>query len=329
MLYPLKFHPIYKKRIWGGQELKQHYGKSKAPEMCGESWEISCLPDNISVVANGYLSGNNIQELTEVYMGELVGDAVYEKFGCDFPLLIKLIDANSDLSFQVHPNNDYAFEHHRAYGKSELWYILAARPHASLVSGFNRQVSPEIFSDTLLSGNIESIVNRVMVKPGDVFYMPAGRIHTIGKGIVLAEIQQSSDITYRVWDYDRTDENGNTRELHLQQAAEVLDYTAITHPKTTYTKQPDASSPIIHTPHFACNIVCLLNTLQRDYAHIESFVVLICSVGVCQIECQGESYRLAKGETMLIPAVITEINMVPDGYAEMLEVYLDTQTDMQ
>jgi len=323
MLYPLKFRPIYKQRIWGGNLLASQFNKIGAPMNCGESWEIVCLPDNISVVENGFLKGNNLQELIEVYMGDLVGDKVYETYGLGFPLLIKLIDAADNLSFQVHPNDDYASKNLQSYGKSELWYILHANQGAELVSGFNRTTSGNEVLEKIMNNSISEIIHCENVKQGEVYYIPAGRIHSIGKGIVLAEIQQSSDITYRIWDFDRTDSNGNKRELHIDNAIEVLDFAAVTDAKTKFTKLPDSSSKIIETPHFSCNVVCLLNILERDYANIDSFVVVICTVGVINFYCNGEKYKLQIGETSLIPAEINEIRYEPEGYAEFLEIIIN------
>ncbi|MBP7463399.1 MAG: class I mannose-6-phosphate isomerase [Bacteroidales bacterium] len=324
MLYPLKFKPIYKKRIWGGKQLRNMLHKTGAPDACGESWEISAVEGSVSIVSNGYLAGNNLTELVEIYMGDLVGDKVYEVFGDNFPLLIKWIDAADDLSYQVHPDDEYAFARHQAPGKNELWYIMHCDEGASLVSGFKSTITREEFLNNLKLGLLPEIVNHVSVSQGDVVHIPSGRIHSIGKGIVLAEIQQSSDITYRVWDFDRPDKDGKLRELHLEDALNVLDYSKLSHPLTPCNKKPDCATPVIETNYFSCNMVTVLNILERDYGIINSFVILICVTGAVHLNCIGENYPLQRGETILIPAEIKEITMEADGYAEILEVYINT-----
>lgn len=322
MLYPLKFRPIYKQRIWGGNRLASLFNKKSAPANCGESWEISGLPENISVVTNGYLKGNNLQELIEVYMGDLVGEKVFDTFGLDFPLLIKLIDATEDLSFQVHPGDDYAAENLESYGKSELWYVLHAAEGAKLVSGFNRTITRETLLEKIGNHSLPEVACYENAQYGDVFYIPAGRMHSLGKNIVLAEIQQASDITYRIWDFDRFDANGKKRELHIEQALDVLDFSKTVDPRTLYSKLPDKGSSIITTPHFSCNIVCLFNNLERSYVDKDSFVVIICVLGEVNLHYNNEKYNLKKGETILIPAEISDITYEPDGYTEFLEIFV-------
>src|SRR3972149_1007896 len=196
-LYPLKFKPIFKDKIWGGDKIKTLLNKDFSPlPNCGESWEISGVQDEISVVSNGFLIGNNLQELIEIYMGDLVGDQVYQKYGIEFPLLIKFIDAHDDLSIQVHPNDKLAMQRHNAYGKTEMWYIIDADRGAKLISGFNTEVTKDAYIKHLENNTLNLILNYEEVKAGDVFFMPAGRVHAIGKGILLTEIQQTSDITY-------------------------------------------------------------------------------------------------------------------------------------
>jgi mannose-6-phosphate isomerase len=200
-LYPLKFTPVFKDKIWGGDKLKTILNKdfSDLPN-CGESWEISAVQDDISVVSNGFLKGNNLEELIEVYMGDLVGEKVWEKFGCECPLLIKFIDANDNLSIQVHPNDELSAERHDAYGKTEMWYVVQADPGARLISGFSGKINKAEYLKYLGNGHLEDILNYEEVSAGDVFFIPAGRVHAIGKGIVVAEIQQTSDVTYRIFD---------------------------------------------------------------------------------------------------------------------------------
>jgi len=223
-LYPLKFTPIYKDKIWGGNKIKSVLNKDFGGlPNCGESWELSGVDGNVSVVSNGYLAGNTLEELLEVYMGDLAGDEVYEHFGNEFPLLIKFIDANDDLSIQVHPNDEMAAERHNSYGKTEMWYVLQADKGSKLQSGFNQQVDQEKYLEKLEKTELTDILNFEEVTAGDVFFIPAGRVHAIGRGILLAEIQQTSDITYRIYDYDRRDDKGNPRELHTDLALDAID----------------------------------------------------------------------------------------------------------
>ena len=213
-LYPLKFKPRYYDKIWGGQKLKTALNKDfgKLPN-CGESWELSGVSGNISEVSNGFLAGNNLEELIEVYMGDLVGDKVFDRFSVEFPLLIKFIDANDDLSVQVHPDDKLSKERHGAYGKTEMWYVLQADKGAKLNCGFNQPITKETYLTKLENKEIMDVLNFVEVEPGDVFFMPAGRVHAIGKGIMVAEIQQTSDVTYRIYDYDRVDAKGQGRVI--------------------------------------------------------------------------------------------------------------------
>ena len=234
-LYPLKFTPICKDKIWGGNKLNEILNK-EYPELpnCGESWEISGVQDEVSVVSNGFLKGNSLEELIEVYMGDLVGEKVYEKFGIEFPLLVKFIDANDNLSIQVHPNDELSMERHDAFGKTEMWYVVQADPGAKLISGFNRKIDKEGYLKYFKNGQLEEILNYEEVKAGDVFFIPAGRVHAIGKGIVVAEIQQTSDVTYRIYDFNRVDDQGNPRELHTDLAIDAIAYEYEANYRTDY-----------------------------------------------------------------------------------------------
>jgi len=226
-LYPIKFQPILKDKIWGGPRLKDILNKSTESDKCGESWEISSVQGNLSIVRNGFLTGNNLQELIEVYMGDLVGDKIYSLFGIEFPLLIKFIDANDILSVQVHPDDELARVRHDAYGKTEMWYIIDAEENAELIAGFNRDLNRETYIRHLQGKTLKEILNFEKVRKGDVFFTPAGRVHAVGAGILLAEIQQTSDITYRIYDWERVDDKGNPRELHTELALDALDFKFI------------------------------------------------------------------------------------------------------
>jgi len=218
-LYPLKFKTIFKDKIWGGQKIKTYLHKDFSPlPNCGETWEISGVKSDVSVVNGGALDGETLADLLEQFKGELVGEKVYAHFGNIFPLLVKFIDANDDLSIQVHPNDELAKKRHNSFGKTEMWYVIESDPGSTLISGFNKEMTQQEYLDKLNSGHIMDILNRENANAGDVFFLPAGRVHTIGKGLLVAEIQQTSDITYRIYDFDRVDANGHKRELHTQEA---------------------------------------------------------------------------------------------------------------
>lgn len=322
MLYPLKFKPILKEKIWGGSMLHSALNKgSKEMTNCGESWEISGIQGDLSEVANGLLEGNNIQELLEVYMTELVGEKVYEKFGDEFPLLIKFIDANHDLSIQVHPNDQIAKEKHDAYGKTEMWYVLEANKDAKLITGFKKKINKSNFNEIVEGGNLEEFLNYEIVKAGDVFHIPSGRVHAIGAGILLVEIQQTSDVTYRIFDYNRKDKDGNDRELHLDLAAEAIDFEVEENYRTEYLALPNIESKIIHCEYFKTNILDFDKEIHKNYDFIDSFVIYICLKGSFAIQHNEKSLEIIKGETVLIPAEIKLLNLIPNPEAVILEVY--------
>jgi len=223
-LYPIRFSPIYKEKIWGGSRLKTILNKKITSDKIGESWEISAVQDNISLVENGFLEGNTLEEIISIYMGELVGEKIYEKFGIEFPLLFKFIDANDKLSIQVHPDNDLAKQRHQAYGKTEMWYVINAENDAEIIVGFNKEIDKYQYTKAVKENTLIKLLNKEKVKKSDAFYIPSGRVHAIGKGVLLAEIQQTSDITYRIYDWDRKDANGQERELHTEWALDAIDY---------------------------------------------------------------------------------------------------------
>ncbi|MFP4664218.1 MAG: type I phosphomannose isomerase catalytic subunit [Bacteroidales bacterium] len=322
-LYPMKFEPIYKTKIWGGEKLKTILNKTDAPENAGESWEISAVQDNISVLANGFLKGNNLQELIEIYMGDLLGPQVYDKFGNEFPLLIKFIDANDNLSVQVHPGDETARKRHNAYGKTEMWYVIQADPGSELISGFNQEISKEEFVARLNDNRIVEVLNFTEVKAGDVFFIPAGRIHATGKGILFAEIQQTSDITYRVYDWDRKDKQGKGRELHTELARDVIDYSPVDKARTDYRDEMDKPVRIISSEHFVSNYIHLETNMTKSYVSCNSFVVLICVKGKLKLKWEHGSISMEKGETVLLPYELMEVSFVPESESILLETYID------
>lgn len=322
-LYPLKFKPIYKPLIWGGEKLRTLLDKTDAPESTGESWEISAVKDNVSVVANGFLAGNPLDELIEVYMGDLVGDRVFEKFNTEFPVLIKFIHANDNLSVQVHPDDEYAMKYHGENGKTEMWYIIDAEEGAELISGFRHDVDRQVFMKHLENGKLTALLNYEAVKAGDVFFMPARRVHAINKGIVLAEIQQTSDMTYRIYDYERTDKLGNQRELHLDHALEVMDYKKRDDIRTKYDRIPNQTVNLADCPYFTTGLIEFDKPVDKDFGLIDSFVAYICTEGSLLVNYKGgEAVPLKKGETMLIPAALDEISLIPEQPSTLLEVYM-------
>ncbi|HNX54471.1 MAG TPA: mannose-6-phosphate isomerase [Prolixibacteraceae bacterium] len=324
-LYPLKFAPIYKDKIWGGDKIKSILDKDygNLPN-CGESWELSGVEGNVSVVTNGYLAGNDLNELIEIYMGDLVGENIYEHFGNEFPLLIKFIDANDDLSIQVHPDDEMAAERHNSYGKTEMWYVIQADKGAKLQSGFNQEVDQDLYLEKLEAVQLPDILNFEEVTSGDVFFIPAGRVHAIGKGILLAEIQQTSDITYRIYDYDRRDDKGNTRELHTDLALDAIDYTVFPEYKSKYDTKVNESVELASCKYFTTNVLELNRSVEKDYNKLDSFVVYICLDGEVSIETEAGNESVKLGETILLPAAIESVTLKPlSDKAKLLEVYIE------
>ncbi len=323
-LYPLKFKTIFKDKIWGGSKIKTYLNKDfgSLPN-CGETWEISGVKGNVSVVANGTLKDQTLADIIITYKESLLGKHVYERFGEEFPLLIKFIDANEDLSIQVHPNDELAKIRHNSFGKTEMWYVLQADEGATLISGFSQKVNENSYLEKLNSGNINDILNKESVKAGDVFFLPAGRVHTIGKGLLIAEIQQTSDITYRIYDFDRVDDKGQKRELHTQQALAAIDYNVYSNYKSEYAKAANQASEIVSCEYFKTNFIELSETVKRNYEHLDTFKILICVDGSFELIANNESININLGECVLIPASIKEIELKTEAGAKILETYID------
>ncbi len=321
--YPLKFEPILKEKIWGGKKLNTILGKHSIKDNIGESWEISDVDKDISIVANGSLKGKTLQELIVAYTTGLMGQRVYQKFGDKFPLLIKYIDAKKDLSIQLHPNNDLAKQRHNSFGKTEMWYVMQADKNAKLIVGFNRDLKKEEYLKHLNLKTLTKILNIDIVDKGDVYFIPTGRVHAIGAGVLLAEIQQTSDITYRIYDWDRKDDYGKYRELHTEYALDALDLSSKSSYKTTYTKKLNKSNKIVDCQYFTTNILNVNNELIINNSDKDSFVIYMCVSGDgVQFTSNGFEENLNYGETILVPANLKMFKLIPKGETELLEVYI-------
>ena len=320
--YPIKFTPISKYRLWGGNKLKTILNKPFQEENIGESWEISDVENDESIVANGDLAGKTLRELISEYKSDFVGKNVYDSFGEKFPLLIKFIDAKTPLSIQVHPSDELAKERHNSFGKNEMWYVLDADESSEIIVGFNKQISKEQYLETLETGNILSVLNAEKTSAGDAFNIPTGRVHAIGAGIMLAEIQQTSDVTYRIYDYDRVDKTtGEKRELHTELAKDAIDFSIHDKYKTVYSSEENKTNELIHTPYFKTNIINFSSPLSKDYEQLDSFVIYICTKGKLKIKTSNNSYSFNKGESIIIPASLNNLELIPHEQSEILEVY--------
>lgn len=321
-LYPLKFTPISKYRIWGGNKLNTELNKGFNAENIGESWEISDVEGDETKTANGPLIGKILKELINEYKGDFVGNAVYEKFGNEFPLLIKFIDAKTPLSIQVHPSDEIAKQRHNSFGKNEMWYVMQADENAELIVGFDSELNKSTYQEYLNANKVLEVMHHEKVQKGDTFYIPTGRVHAIGAGVLLAEIQQTSDITYRIYDYDRVDkQTGKKRDLHNDLALDVIDFEVQDNYKTDYLKELNTSNKLVHSPYFKTNYLKVRGTLAKNYTNIDSFVIYICVSGLINIVENEVTYTLKKGETLLIPALIQNIELKAEEESEVLEVY--------
>lgn len=325
-LYPLKFKPVLKDKIWGGGKIKSVLGIDFAPlPNCGEAWVLSGVEGNQTGIANGFLAGNELNELVEIYMGDLVGDPVYERFGDEFPILVKFIDAADYLSIQVHPDDELAARRNSGYGKSEMWYIIAADPGSELICGFSKKVDRQTYLEHLKNNTLREILNAEKVEAGDVFYIPAGRVHALGPGTFLAEIQQTSDTTYRIYDWGRVDSNGNSRELHIEEALDAIDFNLYDDYKTKYSPKKNGSANLVTSPFFTTNLIQCDKAMSKDYSELESFVIYVCAEGAVTLIHNGETepqVSLSQGEALLIPASIDRVDIVPSSPSKILEVYI-------
>jgi mannose-6-phosphate isomerase len=322
-LYPLKFKTIFKDKIWGGEKIKTVLGKDFSPlPNCGETWEVSGVKGDISVVAEGELAGKALTDLLEEYKGELAGNKVFEKFGTEFPLLIKFIDANDDLSIQVHPNDELAKKRHNSFGKTEMWYVLQADPGSTLISGFNQQVDEKLYLEKLNSSKLSDILNKEEVQKGDIFFLPAGRVHTIGKGLLIAEIQQTSDITYRIYDFDRVDDKGQKRDLHTEEALAAIDYKVYPEYRSVYPHKKNEAVEAVTSPYFKTNVLEYTENTTRDYTNLDSFVIHVCVDGAYDLIGNNQKYHVKKGDCVLVPNAIKNVQLETATGFKILETFV-------
>jgi mannose-6-phosphate isomerase len=320
---PLKFEPILKTIVWGGEKIAPYKGIETSQQHIGESWELSGVAGNESVVAEGPLKGKTISQLVKEYKGELVGEHVYANTGDEFPLLIKFIDAQSDLSIQVHPNDELAAARHNgSKGKTEMWYVVAADEGAHLLAGLTEKITPQQYAAKVADGTITGVLARYDVHPGDVFFLPAGRIHAICGGCFIAEIQQTSNITYRIYDYGRLGLDGKPREVHTELAKDAIDYTVYPDYRTHYSPLQDEEQEVVSCQYFTTSIYDLTLPFAKDLSAVDSFLVVMCLEGSGSLEVDGEETEVHQGETVLIPATADDVCFIPDGAMKVLTSYI-------
>ena len=319
-LYPIKFTPILKDKIWGGQKLKTILNKNSDLPNVGESWELSDVEGDTSIVCNGSLKGQSLKQLLDTYKEDLIGLQNYRIFQNKFPLLIKFIDAKEDLSIQLHPNDELAAKRHNSFGKTEMWYVFQADKDSNLIVGFNQEMTPEKYLKHLNDKTLTKILNFDKVKEGDTYFVEVGRVHAIGAGVMVAEIQQTSDITYRVYDWDRVDGDGNERELHNDLAIEAFDFDMPDNFRITYDKTPNQSNEMVSCPYFTTNYLKINQTLKKVNKH-DSFIIYMCVDGEAEIITEGFSESIKKGETILLPAAIENYEICSKNVT-LLEVYV-------
>jgi mannose-6-phosphate isomerase len=322
-LYPFKFKTIFKDKIWGGEKIKTVLNKDFSPlPNCGETWEISGVKSDVSVIANGPLHGTSLANLLATEKENLVGKEVYERFGNEFPLLVKFIDANDDLSIQVHPDDELAKKRHNSFGKTEMWYVIEADKGSSLISGFNQKIDEASYLEKFNTGHLIDILNKEVAKADDVFFLPAGRVHTIGKGLLIAEIQQTSDITYRIYDFDRVDDKGNKRELHVEQALAAIDYQYYNNYKTQYEPQKNESVELVNCQYFTTNVLDFTKNAVKDYSDLDSFIIHVCLQGSYILKYGIEELPVNMGDCVLLPATTKKVELVTNTGFKILESYI-------
>lgn len=326
MFYPLKFEPNLHPVIWGGHQLRPYKGLEPSDEPIGESWEVSAVPSSTSVVSNGIWKGKDLISLINAYPEEILGKAVNRKYHGQLPLLVKFIDAERDLSIQVHPNDDMAQRLHGKMGKSEMWYIIKADEGAHLYAGFKQNITPYEYQKRVEDGTITEVLADHQVKAGDVFYLPAGRVHAICGGILLAEVQQSSDVTYRIFDYNRPGMDGKPRELHTALASQALNFHVEPNYRTEYADAANKAVQVIETPYFDVRVMEVSRPFHRDLRKYESFIITMCIEGDCKIRVRstGDEILLTQGNSTLIPAAIADYDIIPlNNKTRILDAFID------
>ena len=314
------FEPLLKQTLWGGDKIIPFKQLNASQDHVGESWEISGVSGSETIVANGPQKGKSLNQLVREQKGLLVGQENYERFGDEFPLLIKFIDAQKDLSIQVHPNDEVAHRQGKPRGKTEMWYVFPSAPGAFLYNGLKQQITPEQYKAMVENDTITDALARYEVSEGDVFFIPAGRIHAIGSGSFVAEIQQTSDVTYRIYDYKRKDKNGNYRELHTKEAAESIDYHVLPDYRTAYELKQNEGVQVVSCPYFTTAVYDLTEPMTLDYTELDSFVILIAVKGEGKLICEGEEMPFHMGDTVLLPATTKEVKV--EGTVKFLETYV-------
>lgn len=322
VLYPLKFKPIFKDKIWGGRKIKEQLGLDfgSLPN-CGEVWLLSGLWDEQSEVANGDFKGDEINDLVETFMGDLVGESVFDKYGEQFPLLLKIIDANDWLSVQVHPDDELAEKRGIGNGKTEMWYVMHADRDAELVMGFNREMTRMDYVKVMKNNTLREVLNYEKVEAGDVFFIPAGRVHALGPDIMVAEIQQTSDTTYRIYDWDRINEAGMSRELHIPQSVEAIDFAIPDQYKIEVQDVMNKTVPVVDCQYFVTNLLQLQGEMEKDYSNLDSFVILLCTEGIFSLVWENGAVFVKQGECVLIPNIVKKVSIRAERYCKLLEVY--------
>lgn len=322
-MYPYLFQPILKEIIWGGTDIRPFKGMTPTQEKIGESWELSHVDGDFSVVTYGADKGKTIDELIREYGESLLGSEVMKRFGTRFPLLIKFIDARDDLSIQVHPDDVLAEKRHHSFGKTEMWYVIKATPDAALYCGFSQPIDADEYVRRVEDNSIMEVLKRYNVTAGDVFFLPAGRVHAIGAGCFIAEIQQTSNITYRIYDYNRKGADGKGRELHTELAKDAIDYTFQSDYRTHYTSQPGAAVELVQCPYFTTRLLETETPMMRDYATLDSFVVYICMAGSVELrDDNGNELTVSQGQTVLFPATTQSVTLKPAPQTKLLETYI-------
>ena len=328
MLYPLLFQPNLHTVVWGGHQLQHYKCLPQTDDPVGESWEVSAVPTSTSIICNGPWQGRDLISVVNEQPEAILGHAVNAKYKGQFPLLVKFIDARRDLSIQVHPNDEMAQRVHGKMGKSEMWYVIKAEPGAHLYAGFKQHIDAGEYRRRIADGSITEVLADHPVKAGDVFYLPAGRIHAICGGILLAEVQQSSDVTYRIYDYNRPGMDGKPRELHTELAAQALDYKVESNYRTDYPQLDNRAVLIVDSPYFSVRVMDFSDRFHRNLLKYDSFIITMCITGDCRLRVRGtnDEILLHEGHSALIPAAIADYDLIPcNGKSRILDAFIDNR----